>query len=430
MSIKRLALSLTLILSAYSWAVKAQDVAAGEKIFTANCVSCHAIGEQVVGPALKDVHKRKDEAWLIKWIKNSDAVIKSGDAYAVEIFNKFNKMPMQAFENLSDADIKSVLAYIKQQSEAPAATATTTPAQTTGGDNKGTTVTASAGQDPFYNNYTLIALLVMAIILVVVVFILVRIKAVVNNLYAQKFPEEAAEEVVDPKTTLRYKLFTKHPVVGVMLVMTIVVILLSGYGFNYGNTVVGVQKGYAPTQPIAFSHELHAGKYEIDCKYCHSTVEKSKQASIPGANTCMNCHAHVTAKDKYNGNISPEIKKIYAAINWDPEKRQYDESKPKTPIKWIRIHNLPDHAYFNHSQHVKVGKVECQECHGEVQTMKVVGQQQSLQMGWCINCHREKKVDVQGNKYYEKLHANLKKEGKADITVARNGGMECSKCHY
>lgn len=427
MSIKRVALSLTLILSAFSWAVNAQDVAAGEKIFKANCTSCHAIGEQIVGPALKDVHKRRDEAWLIKWIKNSQALVKSGDAQAVEVYNKFNQSVMQSFENLSDAEIKSVIAYIKQESEAPAQAAAPAAGATTG---TSTASSAPASNDPFYNNYTLIALLVMAIILVVIVFILYRIKAVVNNLYAQKFPEEAAEEVVDPKTTWRYKLFTKHPVVGALAVITVVVIILSGYGFNYGNTVVGVQKGYAPTQPIAFSHELHAGKYEIDCKYCHSTVEKSKQASIPGANTCMNCHAHVTAKDKYNGQISPEIKKIYAAINWDPEKRQYDESKPKTPIKWVRIHNLPDHAYFNHSQHVKVGKLECQECHGEVQTMKVVGQQQSLQMGWCINCHREKKVDVQGNKYYEKLHAQLKKEGKADITVAVNGGMECSKCHY
>ena len=109
MSIKRLALSLTLILSAYSWTVKAQDVAAGEKIFTANCVSCHAIGEQVVGPALKDVHKRKDEAWLIKWIKNSDAVIKSGDAYAFEIFNKFNKILMQAVENGSTDALTQLL---------------------------------------------------------------------------------------------------------------------------------------------------------------------------------------------------------------------------------------------------------------------------------------------------------------------------------
>lgn len=427
MSIKKIALSLSIIFTTLTLAVHAQDAAEGEKIFKGNCTSCHAINEQVVGPALKDVHKKKDEAWLIKWIRNSQAMVKSGDAYAVEIYNKYNSV-MTSFESLSDKEIKSVLAYIKQESEKPATAAASGSSSTT--QSGGTGAPAAGAEDPFYNNLTMMALLIMATILIIIVTILFRIKAVVDNLYAQKFPEEAAEEYVDPKSTFSYKLFKKHPVVGVMTVLSVIMLFLSIYGFDYGNTEVGVQKGYAPTQPIAFSHELHAGKYQINCQYCHSTASKSKQASIPGANTCMNCHMHVTAKDKYNGNISPEIKKIYAAINWDPEKRQYDQSKPTTPIKWVRIHNLPDHAYFNHSQHVKVGKVECQKCHGEVQTMKVVAQHATLQMGWCINCHREYKVDVQGNKYYEKLHEQLKKEGKADITVAKNGGMECSKCHY
>jgi hypothetical protein len=202
------------------------------------------------------------------------------------------------------------------------------------------------------------------------------------------------------------------------------------YGFDYGVKEIGVQKDYAPVQPINYSHELHAGKYKINCLYCHNGADKGKQASIPSASTCMNCHMHVTAKDKYNGQVSPEIAKIYNAVGWDAEKRAYDPSKTKTPIKWVRIHNLPDHAYFNHAQHVKIGKVECQACHGPIETMAVVSQQRSLQMGWCINCHREAKVDVANNDYYEKLHADIKIDGKEFITVAQNGGLECGKCHY
>ena len=207
-------------------------------------------------------------------------------------------------------------------------------------------------------------------------------------------------------------------------------IVLGLIGFDYGNKVVGVQKGYMPAQPIKYSHQLHAGTYKINCQYCHSGADKSKQATVPSASTCMNCHMHVTASAKYDGKVSPEIQKIYDAVGWDANKKAYDPSKTQTPIKWVRVHNLPDHAYFNHAQHVKIGKVECQACHGPVETMQVVSQQRSLQMGWCINCHREAKVDVANNDYYVKLHAELKKEGKSSITVAQNGGTECGKCHY
>jgi hypothetical protein len=261
-----------------------------------------------------------------------------------------------------------------------------------------------------------------------------KYQKVVDQIFVQKRPEAAAEMIQhvswkDNRKSFRYKLFKKHPVVGTLVVMGLFTIVFGLIGFDYGNKKVGVQKGYAPAQPIAYSHELHAGKYKINCQYCHSGADKSKQATIPSASTCMNCHAHVQAKEKYNGNVSPEIQKIYTAVGWNPEKRAYIPDYKKQPIKWIRIHNLPDHAYFNHAQHVKIGKVECQACHGPIETMKVVSQQRSLQMGWCINCHREAKVDVANNKYYEELHKNLKAEGKS-ITVAQNGGLECAKCHY
>ncbi len=398
------------------------DAAEGEKLFNANCTACHAINDKVVGPALKDVDKRHTEAWLIKWIKNSQAMVKSGDAEALKIYNEYNQSVMTAFPQFSDAQVKSILAYVKTGGPAkPVETATAN-------------VSAQPAGDSFYNDTTFYGLLIISVILLVIVWVLVSIRKVVDQLFIQKLPDAAADIIQhvswkDNRKSFRYKLFKKHPVVGTLFVMGMFTIVFGLIGFDYGNKKVGVQKGYAPTQPIAYSHELHAGKYKINCQYCHSGADKGKQASIPSASTCMNCHAHVQAKEKYNGSVSPEIQKIYTAVGWDPEKRAYIPDYKKQPIKWIRIHNLPDHAYFNHAQHVKIGKVECQACHGPIETMKVVSQQRSLQMGWCINCHREAKVDVANNKYYEELHKNLKAEGKS-ITVAQNGGLECAKCHY
>ncbi len=397
------------------------DAAEGEKLFNANCTSCHAINDKVVGPALKDVDKRHNEAWLIKWVKNSQAMIKSGDAEAVKISAEYNGSVMTAFPQFSDEQVKSILAYVKTGGPAK-------PVETT-------EVASAKTNDGFYTDTTMYGLLIIAIILLVILWVLLKMRSVVQDLFIQKLPEVAAEEIItrvswkENRKSFRYKMFKKHPVVGTMVVMAIFTIIFGLIGFDYGNKKVGVQKGYAPKQPIAYSHELHAGKYKINCQYCHSSADKSKQASIPSASTCMNCHAHVTAKDKHDGKVSPEIQKIYTAVGWDAEKRAYIANYKQQPIKWVRIHNLPDHAYFNHSQHVKIGKVECQACHGPIETMKVVSQQRSLQMGWCINCHREAKVDVASNKYYEELHKNLKAEGKS-ITVAQNGGLECAKCHY
>lgn len=411
------------LLLAFSSRFAIADVAEGEKLFNANCTSCHAINEKVVGPALKDVDKRHSETWLIKWIKNSQAMIKAGDAEAVKVYKDNNEQIMTSFPQLSDAQVKSILEFVKTGGPKPEGPAT---AGTEGG--------TVAHQDGFYTQTTFWGLTVIAIILFAIVFILFSLRKVVEQLYFQKFPEAAeAEQRISWKerpTSFRYKLFKKHPVVGVMVVGIAFTAVVGLYGFDYGNKEVGVQKGYAPVQPINYSHELHAGKYKINCLYCHSGADKSKQATIPSASTCMNCHMHVTASKNYDGKVSPEIQKIYNAVGWDADKKAYDPAKKQTPIKWVRIHNLPDLAYFNHSQHVKVGKVECQACHGAIETMKVVSQQTSLQMGWCINCHREAKVDVANNDYYQKLHEDLKAQGKSYATVANVGGLECGKCHY
>ena len=190
-----------------------------------------------------------------------------------------------------------------------------------------------------------------------------------------------------------------------------------------------VHQGYQPEQPIHFPHDLHAGAMQIQCQYCHSGAFKSKNASIPSLNVCMNCHKTIDRRHDQT-EASPEIAKIYDAIGWDPKTSKYDSTKAH-PIQWVRVHNLPDFVYFNHSQHVVAGKQKCQTCHGPVETMKEVYQYSPLTMKWCIQCHKRTEVDDKGNAYYTNIilvHKLLSE--KKPVTVALMGGIECGKCHY
>jgi len=206
---------------------------------------------------------------------------------------------------------------------------------------------------------------------------------------------------------------------------------------------VGVDQGYAPIQPIHFSHKIHAGDNKIDCKFCHSSARSSKHSGIPSLENCMNCHKSIyeykgnpegpSAEDLANGYTNEfytgEIKKLYAAVGWDENQMQY--TGDSQPVEWVRVHKLPDLAYFNHSQHVTVAGVECQTCHGPVETMEILQQHAPLTMGWCINCHRQTNVNVKDNKYYESIHKALsEKYGVEELTAAQMGGLECGKCHY
>lgn len=186
---------------------------------------------------------------------------------------------------------------------------------------------------------------------------------------------------------------------------------------------IGIQQNYQPKQPIAFSHKIHAGQYEIECRYCHTGALKGKQANIPSANICMNCHSQI--REGTNTGTT-EISKIYAAIGFDPATSSY--TGKQKPIEWVRIHNLPDLAYFNHAQHNNVGGIECQTCHGPIEEMDVVKQYSLLTMGWCIDCHRKTDVNTKGNEYYDKL-LELHNSKKA-LKVEDIGGLECAKCHY
>src|SRR5690606_5207185 len=237
-----------------------------------------------------------------------------------------------------------------------------------------------------------------------------------------RFAEEKGMAVVEAeKATPLWKAFIQNQFL--VLVAAIVLLLTSGY-FVFGYLMqIGVDQGYEPVQPIHFSHRIHAGDNGIDCKFCHSSARVSKTSGIPSLNVCMNCHksisevAATTATEDYSKEFyDGEIQKLYNAVGWDGQ----SFSGTQQPVKWVRIHNLPDFAYFNHSQHVTVGGIECQTCHGPVETMEVMSQFSPLTMGWCINCYKETNVKVEDNEYYIKIPEQLsKKYGVEKLTVAQ-----------
>ena len=392
------------------------DPVQGKALFNANCAACHKLDAKATGPALRGVAEKHDKTWLYKWIRNSSDLIKSGDAVAVKLFEENNKSVMTAFPQLSDADIDNIIAYTSEpKAEAPA-------------PNPGTTASGGQGQEgAISNNLILGALALVMIILVVLLFL-------VNNML-QKIAKANGIEVA-PKTpsTPIWKAFAKNQF---LVLVTAIFLLLSSAYFVYGFLMqVGVDQDYAPIQPIHYSHKIHAGDNEINCKYCHSAARVSKNAGIPSLNVCMNCHknisevAETTATPEYSKAFyDGEIQKLYNAVGWDKTTQSY--TGKTQPVKWVRIHNLPDFVYFNHSQHVTVAGIECQTCHGPVETYEIQKQFAPLTMGWCIDCHRKTDVKTEGNEYYTKIHEQLsKKYGVEKLTAAQMGGLECGKCHY
>jgi len=371
-------------------------ISSGEKLFKGNCTVCHSINEKVVGPALKNVHTRRDLKWITAFVKNSQKVIKSGDPYAVKLYEQYNKTEMTSFD-FEDQEIASIVAYIKAESN-KVVVATPTGDVPVGG------AVQTAEPSQFVNIVMIVLIVVLILILVVLAMIISLLKKYLIN---KEGLNEEDRDIVSQKIDLG-ALVKSNAFLGLMAFVFTAIVLKSVID---GLFTVGVQQGYQPTQPIAFSHEVHAGVNEIDCNYCHTGVRKSKNANIPSPNICMNCHSAIKTE-------SPEIQKIYAAV----ENNQ--------PIEWVRIHNLPDLAYFNHSQHVKVGEIECQTCHGPIEEMDVVYQYAPLTMGWCINCHRETDVNTKGNAYYDNLVELHSEQSKEAMKVEDIGGLECAKCHY
>lgn len=419
-SILRLGL---IILLAFTTSLSAQegDPAKGKSLFNANCAACHQLDKKMTGPALRNLEARLadeqglDRKWITDWIHNSAGLIKSGDAYANKIYNEYNKTAMTAFPQLSDQDISDILAYTAEEKAAPPV------------PEAGVGVQADTNSGSGISNEIILGALA-------ILFILLAAGLYVVNKTLRRFA--AAQNIELPeetKSTPLWNAFVKNQFL--MLVVAIFFLLTSAY-FVYGYFMqIGVDQGYQPVQPIHYSHKIHAGDNGIDCKYCHSSARTSKHSGIPSLNVCMNCHKSIY---EYNGETTPEyskefydgeIKKLYKAVGWDDAAQKY--TGETQPVKWVRIHNLPDFVYFNHSQHVTVGGVECQTCHGPIQEMEVVEQFAPLTMGWCIDCHRTTNVNVKDNAYYTKIHEELsKKYGVEELTAAQMGGLECGKCHY
>lgn len=446
-------------------ALSAQDdLDAGKNLFRTNCGSCHNkdMVSRMTGPALGGVQERwENEEELYAWIRNSSAMIADGNPRALELWAEWKPAVMNAFPNLTDVEIANILAYIDGVYKG---TYPKSSGVTVAGDP--TIPSEPVDNTPYF--------IILTVILALLAIILARIVANLN--YMAKMKE--GETAISRKSLA--EILTSKGVIGFAIFALVV---LGGYTTVNNAISLGRQQGYQPEQPIKFSHVTHAGMNKVDCQYCHDGARRSKHSVIPAANTCMNCHSAIKVGSQYG---TAEISKIYASIGYDPNKDEYidnyeemgeediksiftnwiannyiqevgeldrkgeemiadqwegiktsltNETKPKIqgPIEWVRIHNLPDHAYFNHAQHVTVGKIECQNCHGPVEEMEVVQQYAPLSMGWCINCHRQTEVQFQNNDYYQayaKYHEELKSGERDKVTVEDIGGLECQKCHY
>jgi mono/diheme cytochrome c family protein len=382
--IARLVVSSLTFLFLFTFSLSAQgDVKAGKSLFNANCAACHKLDKKLVGPALGKISDRRELDWLKAWIKDNNALRATGDADAIAIYEEYKGSPMTAFPQLSDADIVNIVSYLDAD-----------PVK-----KSGVTAVVAVAEVKEEGSSNLISYVVFLVLAGLIVYV-----------------------------------YFKSDNGFLKIVATIVLLFnLAYFGFT-ALMSIGVDQNYQPVQPIAFSHRIHAGDNKIDCQYCHSAAKNSKTSGIPSVNVCMNCHKNIGevadetataehSKAFYDG----EIQKLYKAAGWDSENLEY--TGETEPIVWTRIHNLPDFAYYNHSQHVTVGGIKCQKCHGPVEEMEEVYQYSPLTMGWCIDCHKETQVKMEGNGYYKNIHEDLsKKYGVEKVTVAQMGGKECGKC--
>lgn len=447
----------------------------GKQLFEKNCTVCHHIGQgKLVGPDLLDVTDRRENAWLVKFIRNSQEVIQSGDPIAVKLFEENKKSVMPSFTQFSDAEINSIIDYLDKWEPAKVEVLTVDVNKKTGFkheeylrgerlfhgliplknggsfnctnchntmtsdtlnwnpsaidlansfmDPKGMNIYQSMGvpvSEKMQKAHTGIKMDEQEVY---------YIAAYLSHISSG----ELAEHKFFPVKLMLFLAFAFLMTLAIIDLLFLhkikykiihVLVLLAGIAVHSGLAVVEAQnlgrtKNYAPDQPIKFSHKIHAGDNKINCRYCHNTVDFSKSAGIPSNNLCLNCH-NVVRTGTNSGSF--EINKIHRAAN------------SGTPIAWVRVHNLPDHAFFNHSQHTKAGKIECQSCHGKVEEMHILKQENDLSMGWCVNCHRNTEIDFKGNKYYSTYKGLVDTDEKGNTksaTVESIGGIDCMKCHY
>lgn len=410
----------------------------GEELFNTHCATCHKVLDNSTGPKLQGVRKKwldggSSEASLYQWVKNWQ-VAAANDAYAKQV-SEWSPTAMSVFGFLQDDEITAIFDYADNYTP-PAAAA-------------GPVVNDVDGPTEEKSNTW-----IWIILAIVFSGVILAVGGVRRQLrFAVEETETGAAKSRSYGDELREFIIKNKIAVGISTLVVILVLLVNGY---FALNEIGVYHNYQPSQPIEFPHSIHAGINGIDCKYCHNSVEKSKSASIPSVNVCMNCHKGIQGNTDAQ---KAQIAKIYKAAGYDPEGAGKYTGKSE-PIVWNKVHVLPDHVYFNHQQHVVVGGLDCKQCHGDMtkeSTARVVPVEElskiegnipltraTLTMGWCIECHGTKEVsngtlNTLNSGYYDEIHRRLSRHGKSlyqkmladeKITVKELGGWECAKCHY
>lgn len=435
--------ALTIVFAAGTFTTHAQ----GDALFKAKCASCHQPHKNGTGPKLFQVRQKwsdggAKEGSIYQWVNNFETAA-AGDPYAQSIV-AYSPANMTPFPDLKKEDIDAIFDWVDSQPD-PAAAAADGAAADGAVATDGAVVEEESSMGWIW--------IILGIIFVTIILAVGGVRRQLKFAAA----EDAGEEVNDHLTYMeelkawawKYRLY-----VGLTSLVVVIGVVVSLFLGLYS---IGVVENYQPSQPIAFPHAIHTGTNGIDCKYCHSSVTKSKTAGIPSVNVCMNCHKQVNGRTPAQ---QEQIAKIYDAAGWNPEGAGKYTGKTK-PIVWNKVHVLPDHVYFNHSQHVVVGGIDCKQCHGDmtkqVETQKVWSVQElnkiegniqltkpTLTMGWCIECHGEKEIstgsiDTKNDGYYNEIHKRLLNNDKSlygkyledgKVTVKELGGWECAKCHY
>lgn len=415
-----------------------QSSAQGEALFKANCATCHNPFNDGTGPKLQNVRdawaEAGDEEMIYLWVNNWKAAA-AQSAYAKSI-TSYSPTEMNLFPQLSRDEIESIFDYVDEQVLPVAAV------------EEGSTGGSTQDDSGSIWTWVLLGTIFLTIILAVG-----GVRRQLNNT-REASEGGAVNESLTYDEEIRSWAWKNKRMVGVGVLIAVfagIIVLLS---FLYD---VGVTEAYHPSQPIQFPHDIHTGKNEIDCKYCHNSVTKSKTAGLPTVNVCMNCHKDVKGSSDEQ---SKEIAKIYEYAGFDPEGAGAYSGETK-PIVWNKVHVLPDHVYFPHDQHVVVGGIDCKQCHGDMTTRKETAQvvsaedlsaidgnikmtKPTLTMGWCIECHSNSEIssgslDSKKDGYYNEIHKRLMDNDRSlyegyledgKVTVKELGGWECAKCHY
>jgi mono/diheme cytochrome c family protein len=415
----------------------------GEALFKSKCATCHQPLKNSTGPKLYQVRDKwasggAKEGSIYTWVNNWQTAAAS-DPYAAEV-SKWSPTAMSAFPDLKKEDIDAIFDWVDTQQEAT---------NNTGGTAEEMTPGSKEGEEGEEEGSLSWIWIVMGVVFLVIILAVGGVRRQLKIVTSDESEGQGRLTYAEEFRAWAWKYRLYVGLATLVLVISTVVALFQGlYRIN-------VVEDYQPSQPIAFPHDRHAGVNGIDCKYCHNSVTKSKSAGIPSVNVCMNCHKQINGEEKP---FAGEIKKIYEAAGWDVSSGAGKYTGKTKPIVWNKVHVLPDHVYFNHSQHVVVGGIDCKQCHGDMtkmnETVKVQPVEElnkiegnikltkpTLTMGWCIECHGAKDVALGNGKnaYYDEIHRRLMnndktlyrkylKDGK--VTVSELGGWECAKCHY